>query len=56
MVPDVIVFTDFDSVQWREQWSGGKRSTIHVVDEDKTRSFEPLSSKALRIKVGKDGH
>ena len=54
--PGVIVFTDFDSDQWREQWSGGKRPTVRIVDEDKTRGFEPLSGKALRIKVGKGGH
>lgn len=54
--PGVIVFTDFDSDQWREQWSGGKRPTVRVVAEDKERSFEPLLGKALRIKVGKGGH
>jgi hypothetical protein len=54
--PDVIAFTDFDSDQWHQHWSGGKRLTVRVVAGDKERRFEPLLGKALRVKVGKGGH
>jgi hypothetical protein len=54
--PNVILFTDFESDQWHKYWSGGKRKTVHVVNEDKERSFEPLQKKALQIKVRKGDH
>ena len=54
--PRVIAFTDFDSDHWRQHWSGGKRSTVRVVDEGKEQSFKPLLGKALRIQVSKSGH
>ncbi|MBN2316564.1 MAG: hypothetical protein JXM79_21735, partial [Sedimentisphaerales bacterium] len=54
--PDVVIFTDFDSDGWRDDWSGGNRPTVSIVAEDKERNFEPLQGKALRIKVDKGGH
>lgn len=54
--PNVILFTDFESDQWYKYWSGGKRKTVRVVNEDKERSFEPLQKKALQIEVSKGGH
>ena len=48
---NVILFTDFESDQWHKYFSGGKRKTVRVVNEDKERSFEPLQNKALQIKV-----
>ena len=54
--PDVIVFTDFETEQWHKYWSGGKRKTVSVLNEDKERGFEPFQNKALRIKVSKGGH
>jgi predicted amidohydrolase len=53
---DVVAFADFESDDWREDWSGGQRVTVSVVSEDPERGFEPLSGKALRIKVAKGGH
>jgi hypothetical protein len=52
----VIVFTDFESEQWHKYWSGGKRITVSVLNEDKERKFEPFQNKALRIKVSKGDH
>jgi hypothetical protein len=54
--PNVIIFTDFETEQWQKYWSGRRRKTIHVVNEDKERSFEPFQNKALRIRVDKGGH
>ena len=54
--PSVIVFTNFESEQWHNYWSGGKRRTVRVLNEDKERDFEPFQNKALRIKVSKGGH
>ncbi len=54
--PDVMIFTDFESDGWHDHWSGGRRPTVSVVIEDKDRDFEPLQSKALRIRVDKGGH
>jgi hypothetical protein len=53
---NVILFTDFESEQWHKYFSGGKRKTVRVVNEDKERSFEPLQNKALQIKVLKGDH
>jgi hypothetical protein len=53
---DVVAFTDFESEDWRKDWSGGQRPTVSVVSEDPERGFEPLLGKALRIKVTKGGH
>ena len=54
--PNVILFTDFESDQWHKYWSGGRRKTVHVVNEDKERSFEPFQKKALQIKVRRGDH
>jgi len=54
--PNVILFTDFESGQWHKYWSGGKRKTVRVVNEDKERSFQPLQNSALQIKVSKGDH
>jgi predicted amidohydrolase len=53
---DVVAFVDFESDDWRKDWSGGQRATVSVVREDAERGFEPLLGKALRIKVAKGGH
>jgi hypothetical protein len=54
--PNVIIFTDFESDVWLKHWSGGKRETVSVVNEDKKRDFRSLQNKALRIKVPKGEH
>jgi len=54
--PNVILFTDFESQKWRKGWSGGRRKTVRVLNEDKERSFEPLHNRALQIKVRKGDH
>jgi len=54
--PNVILFTDFDSDRWQKYFSGGKRKTVRVVNEDKERNFEPLQNKALQIKVSEGDH
>lgn len=53
---DVVAFTDFESDDWRKDWSGGQRATVSVVSEDAERDFEPLLGRALRIKVTRGGH
>jgi len=52
----VVAFVDFESDDWREDWSGGERETVSVVSEDAEHGFEPLQGKALRIKVSAGGH
>ena len=54
--PDVVVFTDFENDNWKNQWTGGKRDTVTFVDSDKNRKFESLHKKAMRIKVPKGQH
>ncbi len=54
--PDVILFTDFDSEEWRDQWSGGKRTTVSVIGKDRERGFEPLQDQAMRIRVTQGEH
>lgn len=54
--PDVIAFFDFESAAWQEDWSGGARRTVSVVEEDAERDFVPLQGKALRIQVEKGTH
>ena len=54
--PGVIIFTDFESEQWHKYFSGGKRNTVRVLNEDKERDFEPFQNKALQIKVNKGDH
>jgi hypothetical protein len=52
----VLLLTDFESDDWRRQWSGGKRATVREIDHDPVRRFEPLRGKALRLQVQKGGH
>jgi Polysaccharide lyase 14 len=54
--PQVICVTDFESDEWRADWSGGTRNTVSVVREDEERRFEPWQNAALRIKVPKGQH
>lgn len=54
--PAVLVVTDFESDGWRNIWSGGKRKTVQVIETDPERSFQPLTKKALRIRIDKGGH
>ena len=53
---NVIALADFESEDWRRQWSGGSRETVSVVSEDEQLTFSPLAGKALRIKVSKGTH
>ena len=54
--PEVILFTDFDSAGWRDQWPGGQRATVSEVRSDRERGFEPLQGQAMRIKVPQGEH
>ena len=54
--PHVLAFTDFESDAWREQWSGGNRDTVSVVENDVEHGFVPLQGKALRIRVEEGAH
>jgi len=54
--PNVIIFTSFESTDWQTQWSGGKRKTVSIINNDKERGFLPLQNKALRIEVPKGEH
>ncbi|MCZ7645372.1 MAG: hypothetical protein M5U26_08825 [Planctomycetota bacterium] len=54
---DVILFSDFEEPDWFRLWGQRKvPERCETVDADAARKFEPLSGKALRIKVDKDGH
>jgi len=52
----VICATDFESSDWRTDWSGGRRQTVRIVTEDAERKFEPWQNAALRIAVPKGQH
>ncbi|HEY1173624.1 MAG TPA: hypothetical protein VGH19_19825 [Verrucomicrobiae bacterium] len=53
-----VYFTaDFEQADWFKAW-GEKQlpQNCELVSVDESRKFEPLSGKALRVKVEKDGH
>ena len=54
---DVIFSCDFESEDWYEQFGmRGSPKRVDMVSSDRARKFEPLSGKALRIKVDAGGH
>ena len=54
---DVVFSCDFESDKWFEQFGMSKNpARVDAVSSDPTRKFEPLSGKAIRIKVDRGGH
>ncbi|MHC4626066.1 MAG: alpha/beta hydrolase family protein [Planctomycetota bacterium] len=54
---NVIFSCDFESPRWFEQFSMRKSpARVETVSSDPARKFEPLSGKALRIKVDRGDH
>jgi hypothetical protein len=54
---DVIFSCDFESDRWFEQFKmSGSPARVDTVSSDPVLKFEPLSGKALRIKVDRGGH
>lgn len=52
--PDVLFATQFESPEWNKEWTfAGKREVIDTTSQDTQRKFEPLSGKALRVKIAK---
>lgn len=54
---DVLFHCDFESNTWFEEW--GERVAprrVELVGSDPDLRFEPLSGKALRVRIDKDGH
>ena len=49
---DVIFFTDFESDEWAKEWTlAANLDVIDTTKSDPGRKFEPLSGKALRVKI-----
>ncbi|MBN1418708.1 MAG: DNRLRE domain-containing protein [Planctomycetes bacterium] len=48
--PAVVFASDFESASWREEWTFAQ-GTIEPVDVDPARRFEPLSGRALRVRI-----
>lgn len=49
---DVIFATGFESDRWNEAWSyAGKMEVLDTVASDAGRKFQPLSGKALRVRI-----
>ncbi|MHC4703946.1 MAG: polysaccharide lyase, partial [Planctomycetota bacterium] len=54
---DVIFSCDFESDNWFEQFGMRKSpSRVDAVSSDPEQKFEPLSGKAIRIRVDRGGH
>ena len=56
--PDEVLFTcDFESETWFQEW-GLRRpdGRVDIVTTDQELRFEPLSGRALRVRVDKGGH
>ncbi len=52
--PDVVFATGFESPVWLTEWGYfGPRSTAEAIAEDAARRFEPLSGRALRVRLVK---
>ncbi len=50
--PDVLLFSDFESQNWGDDWTSGSNSQmIEVVSEDDNRLFEPFQNNAIRLRV-----
>jgi hypothetical protein len=54
--PNVICFTNFESDDWRLNFSGGRRPTVSVIDVDEVRQFIPWQGRAMRIAVPTGQH
>ncbi len=57
--PNVILFSDFESADWAQDWTSGTSGhseNMDVVSEDSDRLFEPLSGSALRIRIAAGDH
>jgi len=51
---DVVFAADFESPQWNERWTqAAKMEVLDTVAADAERKFEPLSGKALRVRIAK---
>lgn len=53
---DIILFTNFDDPDWREQWGARESPRAVTVTEDAAHGFVPHSGQALRITVEKGKH
>ncbi len=54
---DFVFRCDFESPSWFREWGLTEaRDLVDAVSADNERQFEPLSGKALRIKVRRGGH
>jgi len=52
--PSVLFATDFESPNWADEWTrAGEMRVIDTVNTDPTRKFEPMSGKALRVRIAK---
>ena len=52
--PNVIFATDFESPKWNDEWTyAGNLKVIDTVPGDVKRKFQPLQSKALRVRIAK---
>ena len=54
--PAVLEVVDFENTNWVENWNGGKRKTVTIIDKDPDRNFEPLHGKALSITTPEGEH
>jgi len=54
---DIVFSCDFESDNWYGQFGMRSRpERVEAVSSDSARKFEPLSGRAMRIKVERDGH
>ncbi len=52
--PAVWMACDFESAQWRDQWSHtGDMDVIGVIQNDAAHKFEALAGQALRVKIAR---
>lgn len=50
----VVFATGFESETWDKEWTrAGEMRVIDTIAEDRARKFEPLSGKALRVRIAK---
>ena len=52
--PNVILFADFQSSEWTQQWSLGE--SLATVNNDKSNNFKPLLGKAIRVEIPEGGN
>jgi hypothetical protein len=54
---DVLLFSDFETDTWGNDWSSGHNlGTLKVVSSDPSFQFDPLSGRALRVTIIKGGN